>query len=92
MNTVPGYEMSSWDKGYSDLAMVPDLSTLRLIPWQEGAAMLLADVQWLDHSDVVASPRQILKKQIKALADAGMKAMVGSELEFVVFNPGWLTY
>ena len=86
MNTVPGYEMSSWDKGYSDLAMVPDLSTLRLIPWQEGAAMLLADVQWLDHSDVVASPRQILKKQIKALADAGMKAMVGSELEFVVFN------
>ena len=86
MNTVPGYEMSSWDKGYSDLAMVPDLNTLRLIPWQEGAAMLLADVQWLDHSDVVASPRQILKRQIKALADAGMKAMVGSELEFVVFN------
>lgn len=86
MNTVPGYEMSSWDKGYSDLAMVPDLSTLRLIPWQEGAAMLLADVAWLDHSDVVASPRQILKKQIKALADAGMKAMVGTELEFVVFN------
>jgi len=86
MNTVPGYEMSSWDKGYSDLAMVPDLNTLRLIPWQEGAAMLLADVAWLDHSDVVASPRQILKRQIKALADAGMKAMVGSELEFVVFN------
>ena len=86
MNTVPGYEMSSWDKGYSDLAMVPDLSTLRLIPWQDGAAMLLADVQWLDHSDVVASPRQILKRQIKALADAGMKAMVGTELEFVVFN------
>jgi len=86
MNTVSGYEMSSWDKGYSDLAMVPDLSTLRLIPWQEGAALLLADVAWLDHTDVLASPRQILKRQIKALADAGMKAMVGSELEFVVFN------
>ncbi len=86
MNTVPGYAMSSWDKGYSDLAMIPDLNTLRLIPWQAGAAILLADVAWLDHSDVVASPRQILKKQIKALTDAGMKAMVGSELEFVVFN------
>ena len=86
MNTVDGYEMSSWDKGYSDLAMIPDLNTLRLIPWQEGAAMLLADVQWLDHTDVVASPRQILKRQIKALADAGMKAMVGTELEFVVYN------
>ena len=86
MNTVPGYAMSSWEKGYSDLAMIPDLNTLRLIPWQDGAAMLLADVTWLDHTDVVASPRQILKKQIKALADAGMKAMVGSELEFVVYN------
>ncbi len=86
MNTVPGYAMSSWDKGYSDLAMIPDLNTLRLIPWQAGAAIVLADVAWLDHSDVVASPRQILKKQIKALTDAGMKAMVGSELEFVVFN------
>jgi len=86
MNTVPGYAMSSWEKGYSDFAMVPDLNTLRVIPWQDGAAMLLADVQWLDHTDVVASPRQILKKQIKALADAGMKAMVGTELEFVVYN------
>ena len=86
MNTVDGYEMSSWDKGYSDLAMIPDTNTLRYIPWQDGAAMLLADVQWLDHTDVVASPRQILKRQIKALADAGMKAMVGTELEFVVYN------
>ncbi len=86
MNTVPGYAMSSWDKGYSDLAMMPDTNTLRYIPWQDGAALLLADVQWLDHSDVVASPRQILKKQIKSLTDAGMKAMVGTELEFVVYN------
>jgi glutamine synthetase len=86
MNTVPGYEMSSWEKGYSDLAMIPDTATLRYIPWQEGAALLLADVAWLDHSDVVASPRQILKKQIKDLAGAGMKAMVGTELEFVVYN------
>jgi glutamine synthetase len=86
MNTVPGYEMSSWERGYSDMAMMPDTNTLRYVPWQDGAALLLADVQWLDHSDVVASPRQILKKQIKDLNDAGMKAMVGTELEFVVYN------
>ena len=85
MNTVDGYAMSSWERGYSDFAMIGDTGTLRMIPWQDGAAMLLADVQWLDGTDVVASPRQILKKQIKALADAGMKAMVGTELEFVVF-------
>jgi glutamine synthetase len=86
MNTVSGYEMSSWERGYSDFVMVPDMSTLRRVPWQPGAAMLLADVQWLDGQDVVASPRQILRKQVKALADAGMKAMVGTELEFVLFN------
>ena len=85
MNTVDGYAMSSWERGYSDFAMIGDPNTLRMIPWQDGAAMLLSDVQWLDGTDVVASPRQILKKQIKALADAGMKAMVGTELEFVVF-------
>lgn len=86
MNTVSGYEMSSWDRGYSDFVMEPDMSTLRRVPWQEGAAMVLADVKWLDGKDVVASPRQILRKQIKALADAGMKPLVGTELEFVLFN------
>jgi len=86
MNTVDGYEMSSWERGYSDFALVPDMNTLRMIDWQEGAALVLADVQWLDHTDVVASPRQILRKQVKALKDAGMEAMCGTELEFVVYK------
>ena len=86
MNTVEGYEMSSWERGYSDFALVPDMSTLRLIDWQPGAVLVLADVAWLDHTDVVASPRQILRKQVKALNDAGMEAMCGTELEFVVFK------
>ncbi len=86
MNTVQGYEMSSWERGYSDFALVPDMDTLRLIDWQPGAVLVLADVQWLDHSDVVASPRQILRKQVKALKDAGMEAMCGTELEFVVYK------
>ena len=86
MNTVDGYEMSSWERGYSDFVMSPDMSTLRRIPWQPGAVMVLADVKWLDGKDVVASPRQVLRKQIAALADAGMHPMVGTELEFVLFN------
>ena len=86
MNTVAGYEMSSWERGYSDFALVPDMDTLRLIDWQPGAVLVLADVQWLDHTDVVASPRQILRKQVKALNEAGMEAMCGTELEFVVFK------
>ncbi|CAB5239092.1 unannotated protein [freshwater metagenome] len=86
MNTVQGYEMSSWERGYSDFELAPDFDTLRLIPWQEGAALVLADVNWLDHSPVVASPRQILRKQIENLKNAGMQAMCGTELEFVVYK------
>lgn len=86
MNTVAGYEMSSWERGYSDFALMPDLNTLRMVPWQPGAAMVLADVQWLDHTDVVASPRQVLRKQIAVLEKAGMVAMCGTELEFVVYK------
>jgi glutamine synthetase len=89
MNTVAGYEMSSWERGYSDFALIPDLNTLRLISWQPGAALILADVAWLDHTDVVASPRQILRKQIAELEKAGMVPMCGTELEFVVFKDSY---
>jgi glutamine synthetase len=89
MNTVDGYEMSSWERGYSDFALIPDLNTLRLIPWQPGAALILADVAWLDHSDVVASPRQVLRKQVAELEKQGMVAMCGTELEFVVYKDSY---
>ena len=64
MNTVAGYAMASWEGGYGDFVMRPDLSTLRPMPWQEGTVFLLADVVWEDGSDVVASPRQILRRQL----------------------------
>jgi glutamine synthetase len=86
MNTVGGYEMSSWERGYGDLLMAPDLGTLRLLPWLEGTALVLCDVQWLDGKPMPASPRQILKAQLDRLAALGMKAYVGTELEFIVFN------
>ncbi|GAA1660269.1 glutamine synthetase family protein [Kribbella alba] len=86
MNTVDGYEMSSWERGYGDLLMAPDLDTLRLLPWLEGTAMVMCDVQWLDGTPMPASPRQILKAQLDRLAERGLKAYVGTELEFIVFN------
>ena len=86
MNTVDGYAMSSWDSGYGDLVMAHDLATLRRVPWHPGTVMVQADVHWLDGREVVASPRQILKKQIERLANAGMGAFVGTELEFILFN------
>src|ERR671922_2352275 len=68
MNTVDGYAMSSWERGYGDFEMRPDLSTLRRVPWHEGTALCLADLAWADHSPVVASPRQILRAQVERLA------------------------
>ncbi|MFC4535829.1 glutamine synthetase family protein [Sphaerisporangium dianthi] len=89
MNTVGGYTMSSWDRGYGDFVMRPDLSTLRKVPWQEGTAMLMADLVWEDGADVAASPRQILRGQTARLAERGWAAYVGTELEFVVYNDSY---
>src|SRR4051812_29818020 len=86
MNTVEGYEMSSWGSGYGDFEMKPDLETLRPVPWQEGTVMLMADVGWLEGGDVVASPRQILRRQLDRLAERGWTANAGTELEFIVFR------
>jgi glutamine synthetase len=86
MNTVEGYEMSSWEKGYGDFVMRPDLSTLRLVPWQEATAMCLADLAWADGTDVAASPRQVLRAQIARLAERGWSANASTELEFLVFR------
>ncbi len=85
MNTVDGYAMSSWDRGYGDFVMRPDLATLRRVPWHEGTAMVFADLVWEDGSDVVASPRQILRRQLARLADQGLAAYSGTELEFCVY-------
>ncbi|MBE1566316.1 glutamine synthetase [Nonomuraea africana] len=89
MNTVSGYEMSSWERGYGDFVMKPDISTLRRIPWQEGTALLMADLQWEDGSDVTASPRQILRRQLARLEERGLAAYVGTELEFVVYDDSY---
>jgi len=86
MNTVDGYAMSSWSSGYGDFVMVPDMSTLRRVPWHEGTVMVLADLTWHDSSPVVASPRQILRAQTERLAQRGLTALAGTELEFVVYK------
>lgn len=86
MNTVDGYEMSSWERGYGDFAMRPDLATLRRVPWNPGTALVIADLAWDDGSPVTAAPRQILRRQLDRLAELGLTAQVGTELEFIVFR------
>ena len=86
MATPDGYASTSWESGYGDYVMKPDLDTLRPVPWLEGTAMVLCDV--LDHHghDVTHSPRAVLKKQLARLADMGMDAMMATELEFFLFE------
>ncbi|MCD0481308.1 glutamine synthetase family protein [Streptacidiphilus sp. ASG 303] len=86
LNTVDGYRMASWDTGYGDFAMLPDLSTLRRVPWQPGTALATADLAWHDGTPVAASPRQILRRQLDRLAERGWRAYTGTELEFLVFR------
>jgi glutamine synthetase len=86
MNTVDGYAMSSWERGYGDFVMAPDYSTARMIPWLPGSALVLADVLWEDGTPVLPSPRQILRRQLDRLTERGLTALVGTELEFIVFN------
>ena len=86
MNTVEGYAMSSWESGYGDFVMQPDYQTMRIMPWREKTVLVLADALNIDHSPMVASPRQILRKQLDRLNAMGMKALVGTELEFIVFE------
>ncbi|MGW4197450.1 glutamine synthetase family protein [Streptomyces sp. NPDC005004] len=89
MNTVDGYAMSSWDRGYGDFAMRPDPATLRRLPWHPGTAFLLADLAWEDGTPVTAAPRQILRRQLDRLAALGYTAQVGTELEFIVFKDSY---
>jgi glutamine synthetase len=86
MEPVPGYEIASWELGYGDFALAPDLSTLRRIPWLEATALVLCDVEWADGSPVRPSPRQVLRAQVERAAALGYEVAVGSELEFYLLR------
>ncbi|HEX4557601.1 MAG TPA: glutamine synthetase family protein [Mycobacterium sp.] len=89
MNTVSGYTMSSWDTGYGDMMMIPDLTTLRLVPWLPNTALVIADLGWADGSAVTVSPRAVLRRQLDRLAGRGLVADVATELEFIVFDQSY---
>src|ERR1700746_1744389 len=89
MNTVDGYAMSSWDRGYGDFVMMPDMSTLRRLPWHDGSVLGIADATWLGGAPGVASPRQILAAQTARLASRGWTALAGTELEFIVYQDSY---
>src|SRR5262245_60630103 len=86
MEPVPGYAAASWDKGYGDFVLKPDLASLRKTPWLEGTALVLCDVLDHHHHDLPHSPRAVLKRQVERLAAQKMRALCASELEFYLFD------
>jgi glutamine synthetase len=86
MNTVSGYEISSWERGYGDFVLTPDMGTLRIATWLPASAMVQCDLSWLDGTPVRQSPRQVLRSQVEEAARLGFVAYGGTELEFIVFS------
>ncbi|UWU25823.1 glutamine synthetase family protein (plasmid) [Rhizobium sp. CB3060] len=86
MTLVPGYESASWEKGYGDFALVPDMSTLRAIPWLPKTALVLSDVTTSSGVPLEHSPRQVLRRQLDQLEKLGFAADMAAELEFYLFN------
>ena len=87
MTTVPGYKTSSWETGYGDYVLKPDMTTLRRVPWLPGTALVLGDL--LDHhthAAVSVSPRAILKRQVARTRAMGFEPMMATELEFYIFD------
>src|SRR5688572_26012352 len=87
MTVLPGYEYANWDQGYGDVALQPDLSTLRRIPWLEATALVMCDA--LDEETgepVEVSPRRVLQRQVERAAALGYSVMFASELEFFLFR------
>jgi glutamine synthetase len=89
MEPQEGFKLANWESGFGDFAMRPDLPTLRAIPWQPGAALVLCDYVHDDGKVVAEAPRSILKQQIAALSRKGLRAFLASELEFFLFNQSY---
>ncbi len=90
MTPLPGYRAFNWEQGYGDLSAVPDLSTLRLVPWLERTALVLCDlVDEHERTPIEVSPRRILQRQEERAAELGLTVKVGAELEFFLFKDSY---
>jgi glutamine synthetase len=86
MGTGAGYAIDAWESGFGDFVLRPDPATLRTLPWDQGTALVLADALWPSGEPVEVAPRQILRTQLDRLAERGLTAFAGTELEFLIFS------
>src|SRR5579863_5750494 len=86
MEPLSGFKLANWEKGFGDFEMRPDFSTLRPLPWQPGAAMIICDLHHHGGKPVEEAPRSVLRRQLAALADQDLVCQIAGELEFFLFN------
>ena len=86
MDPVPGYALTSWERGYQDFLLAPDERTLRPLPWSPGSVLLVCDVLDDARKPIDVAPRQVLKEQVARAAKAGFSVKMASELEFYLFR------
>ncbi|MFI7610532.1 glutamine synthetase family protein [Nonomuraea terrae] len=86
MGTGPGYAIDAWKSGFGDFVLRPEPATLRALPWDPGTALVLADAVWPGGEPVEVAPRRVLRAQLDRLAEHGLTALAGTELEFLVFR------
>ncbi len=86
MEPMEGFNLANWEKGFGDFEFRPDLSTLRIIPWQTATALVLCDFCHHDADPIAESPRAVLQSQVKRLKERKLVCNIASELEFFLFN------
>jgi glutamine synthetase len=86
MDPMDGFKLANWGKGFGDFELRPDFSTLRALPWQPGAALVLCDFHHESGGLVEEPPRSVLRRQVERLAAKGLRCGIASELEFYLFN------
>ena len=90
MEPVAGYSYASWEQGFGDFHLVPDLETLRLASWLDRTALVLCDVEdETKHAPVAVAPRSILRRQLERAASAGFTAKGASELEYYIYDDSY---
>jgi len=86
MRPVDRYALASWEQGYGDFVLVPDLTSIRRLAWEPASALCLADLTFADGTPVAVAPREVLRRQLGRLAERHWHAMVGTELELMIFR------
>ena len=89
MDPMDGFKLANWEAGFGDFAMRPDHTSIRLLPWQPGAALVICDLVRDEGDNVLEAPRSTLRRQIDLLQQQGFVSKIASELEFYLFNTSY---